>query len=698
MEASGDDDAVLSDVEGDDPSPAALLENLPPDATAEKLRETLLELERERQARQEAEKTKTDLQQSFSRLKVLAHEAIKKRDESGKQRDEALREKEEAVKARERVAQELADALKAKEEALKQRDEMARTAEETARAKDSSRAEIETAAQMLVSGSERIATKVSTFKNFSGTLPRSSKYTGLPAIAYGVIKRVNEIVEELLKQVESAAKGRDDVRVQMEQRNYEIAIEVSQLESTINELKEQLAKRTSELESLEKSAAAKDARMAEVEREALEKLSSTEQECQELRRNLEEQTLKALGLESKIEAERPLLFEQLNYISKTHEQLYNIIRMVDVNVGDQPELSEDLFLPQKLDLNENLRTSLSGTISAFEFAKTAAEKVSSEVQDRSYEKKELQERISHLVMEKKHVGTLLRSALSKRIAAESVSSDGSSKEMQSRTNVVLKVAENGLRKSGLDIRLDSLLEGAESIAADDKLSTGNKEEDEVFGLAAALENIVRASQLEIMELRKTVETLRAEAAQLKGHIESLAKEIAQKKQQIKILEEKERSANENVEGLMMDISAAEEEITRWKVAAEQEAAAGKAVEDENQAKVEALKQELEDAKERMRESESKLKFKEETAAAAMAARDAAESSLRLADARATRLRERLEELTRQLEELENRGDSNSRQRSRYVCWPWQWLGLQFVGHHGDVQQSSNEMELSEPLL
>ncbi|KAL5718343.1 26S proteasome non-ATPase regulatory subunit 2 A [Ranunculus cassubicifolius] len=46
------------------------------------------------------------------------------------------------------------------------------------------------------------------------------------------------------------------------------------------------------------------------------------------------------------------------------------------------------------------------------------------------------------------------------------------------------------------------------------------------------------------------------------------------------LEEKERVANESVEGLMMDIATAEEEITRWKVAAEQEAAAGRAVEQE----------------------------------------------------------------------------------------------------------------------
>lgn len=40
-----------------------------------------------------------------------------------------------------------------------------------------------------------------------------------------------------------------------------------------------------------------------------------------------------------------------------------------------------------------------------------------------------------------------------------------------------------------------------------------------------------------------------------------------------------------VEGLMMDVAAAEEEIVRWKSAAEQEAAAGRAVEQEFLAQV-----------------------------------------------------------------------------------------------------------------
>lgn len=116
----------------------------------------------------------------------------------------------------------------------------------------------------------------------------------------------------------------------------------------------------------------------------------------------------------------------------------------------------------------------------------------------------------------------------------------------------------------------------------------------------------------------------------------------------------------------------------------------------------SLQRELDEAKQAITESENKIKFKVETAAAAMSAREAAENSLKLADSRATRLRERLEELTHQLEESDIHNDSRNQNRSRYVCWPWQWLGLNYVGnqHHisDDIRISANEMELSEPLI
>ncbi|KAF5201219.1 paramyosin-like, partial [Thalictrum thalictroides] len=84
-------------------------------------------------------------------------------------------------------------------------------------------------------------------------------------------------------------------------------------------------------------------------------------------------------------------------------------------------------------------------------------------------------------------------------------------------------------------------------------------------------------------------------------------------------------------------------------------------------KLSGLQEELNEAKQAMLESEKKLKFKEETAAAAMSDRDAAIKSLRLADMRASRLGERVEELSRHLEESDTREDSRNGSRQRYVA-------------------------------
>ncbi|XP_059657813.1 uncharacterized protein LOC132304243 [Cornus florida] len=688
MASAGDEDndAVLSDVEADDPVPV-VIKSLPPleDVTVERFREALAELDRERQAREAAENSRSELQTTFNRLKALAHEAIKKREE-------ALREKEEASRSNEALSAELAEAVRVKDDVLKQRDELARQFDEAVKAKDSSRSEIETAAQMLVTGIEKISGKVINFKNFNaGGLPRSQKYTGLPAIAYGVIKRTNEIVEELLRQIDSTAKSRNEARDQMEQRNYEIAIEVSQLEATISGLREEVVKKTSVVESLEKSIAEKDDKVSEMERGMSDKLNTAESELTELRRLIREYDDKLRDLESKMDLQRPLLVDQLNYVSKIHDQIDNVIKIIDANKLDQSELSESLFLPRETDMEENMRASLAGMESIYELTRIVVEKSQDLVEERNHEVKSLNDMVSRLVKEKEHVGSLLRSALSKRISAD----------LSSKTNELFKVAENGLREAGIDFTFSNHLGDEKGPASIDKAGALETEEDEIYTLAGALENIIKQSQLEIIELQHSVEELRAEASLLKENVEAQAKELSHRKQQIEELEEKERVANENVEGLMMDIASAEEEITRWKVAAQQEADAGKAVEQDFLAQLSTIRQELDEAKQSAMESEKKLKFKEETAAAAMAARDAAEKSLRLADSRASRLRERVEELTHQLEELDTRQNSrNSQNGPRYVCWPWQWLGLNFVGvPRSDTQQEPrNEMELSEPLL
>ncbi|OMO71771.1 putative ATP binding protein [Corchorus olitorius] len=113
-----------------------------------------------------------------------------------------------------------------------------------------------------------------------------------------------------------------------------------------------------------------------------------------------------------------------------------------------------------------------------------------------------------------------------------------------------------------------------------------------------------------------------------------------------------------VDELLMEIKETEAEVARWKEACELEVEAGEKEVEERDKLVVILKQELEKTKAALEISNGKLKLKEELATAAMAAQAAGERSLQLADSRAAQLRDRVEELTKQLEEAE------SRERSR----------------------------------
>ncbi|KAJ4953789.1 hypothetical protein NE237_030621 [Protea cynaroides] len=146
-------------------------------------------------AREAAKSTKSKLEGSFNRLKVLAHKAIKKPDESARLRDEALWEKEEVYRSNAKLSEQLAETLRLKDELSKQEEDSARLLDEDAKSRDSSCLEIEATTEMLVTGIEKIFRKVRNFKDFSSfRLPRSQKYNGLPVVAYGIIKRTIKIV------------------------------------------------------------------------------------------------------------------------------------------------------------------------------------------------------------------------------------------------------------------------------------------------------------------------------------------------------------------------------------------------------------------------------------------------------------------------------------------------------------------------
>ncbi|KAJ3687491.1 hypothetical protein LUZ61_016655 [Rhynchospora tenuis] len=648
--ADDDSSTVLSDVDEDDATaesspPSLSLSNHSPSpapSASSSDQHLLAQLEEARRARDASEKALKDSESRLNRLKAFAQDVIKKRDEALRLKDDALSQRDEAVRSQSEAASQRDDALRLKDQVSDQLQSL--------------QSEIATLTQMLTSGMEKISGKISAYRTFPDGLPKSQKYTGLPAVAYGVIKRANEIVEELLHQVELASKSRDQARESMEQRNYEIAIEVSELEAKISALREEVSQKESEVEKLAGSVA------------------ELEAELSDLRRFGDEADKKARALEAKLDSQRPVFLEQLNFLSKLHEEIQDIDKVVSLDgKSDDTEPTSSVFMSNEVDSDENLKVLVDGVKSVVELAGVAKEKVRDKMERRNGEVKSLQEKVDALVEQKKHIGTLLRSVL------------------LSNKSEVLQVAEEGLREAGIELKLDGK----------ERSSLGEAHDDEVYTLAGALGNTVKESQIKIIELQHLVEALRAESSLLKARLDAQTKEINQQKLQIKDLEEKERIANESVEGLMMDITAAEEEILRWKAAAEQEAAAGGAVEKEFQSQILALQKELEDRKQAMLELENKLKFKEETAAAAMAAREAAEKSLKLADIRSTRLRQRLEELSRQVEQSDGQSSSLTGPSGvRYACWPWQWLGLNFVRYNGQAEalESSNEMELSEPLI
>ncbi|KAG8057775.1 hypothetical protein GUJ93_ZPchr0002g23543 [Zizania palustris] len=599
-----DGDAVLSDVDEETiPLPPSTSQKAPPPsqtqsqshAQAQRLLDLAADLEEERRLRRAAEESLADTETRFSRLKAFAQDVLRKRDD------------------------------------------LTNDAAAASRSLAALQAEVSTASSMLSSGFERISSKASP-SAAPAPLPTSQKYSsGLPALAYGVLKRANDIVDDLLSQIDAANRDRDRAREQMEHRNYQIAIEVSELEAS-------LASRSSECESLSKSLSEKEAGISDLRD-------------------------RVTFLEDKLDAQRPVLAEQIGCASKVYDEIREVVKLVDTDTASA--LSDSVFVWKETDVEESLKVSLEGTKMAYDLAATALHKVGAWVDKRENKVRVLEERVDELMREKEHIGVLLRSAL------------------QSNTSEVLKVAEDGLREAGIELGLKEHM----------KHRPGSMEKDEVYTLAGALENSMKESQVKIVELQHLVEALRAESGLLRTRLEGQEKEIGQLRKQIKHLEEKERVANESVEGLMMDVTAAEEEIKRWKMAAEEEAEAGKAIEQEFQTQISSLHKELDEAKQSTLELENKLKFKEETAAAAMAARDAAEKSLKLADMRSSRQRERLEEFNRQMEESDSRRDSSNRSGHRYMCWPWQWLGLNYVRlPPAEADQTSNEMELSEPLI
>ncbi|XP_057427591.1 uncharacterized protein At3g49055 isoform X3 [Lotus japonicus] len=288
---------------------------------------------------------------------------------------------------------------------------------------------------------------------------------------------------------------------------------------------------------------------------------------------------------------------------------------------------------------------------------------------RMKEKRELESSLISLTEENRDINNLLRVSLLEKEALEKRIKGHDHKRMP-----LLQFAEFGLQKVGFGFMMgggnnEQLTEGSEASKSD-----SSECEEEVVSLASTVERIMKNLRLEITQLRRALEESRSDTERLQCLTEKQAKEIVENKHYIKELEDRERILTQNVEEFMMEIKEGEEEVARWKEACELEVKAGKNEIEERDKLVTALQQELQKTKAALDISNGKLRLKEELASTAIAAYEAAERSLQLADSGAVELRKRVEELTRQLEEAEKRARSSHKVRRR-ICWPWQVFKL-----------------------
>ncbi|CAM6041288.1 unnamed protein product [Sphagnum compactum] len=676
--SAADEEAALSDFEEDDLEAAPVVLPAASGTLNDGLKAAMAELEQERLKVRALEAAKAEGDANYTRMKAYAQETARRRDE-------ALRAKEELTRA-------LDEAMKEKEELSRQRDEFLKQRDEYSKARDTARAEIESTARLLIDRAEKVTSMVNGAKNFARSLP-SSKYTGLAAIAYGFGKRMEEIVDEVVKQRDAAVKTRQETREQMEQRNYSIAIEVSELEASIMQLKEEVRKKNADINIWQKSAASKDERIVELENAFSEKIALAANQAYVLGQKADEAEGKNKILTEQLNSQTELFSELSRYVAKMKKGLLNLLPASssssslsdsDTQAQQQEELASSLreasnsstsssssAVDAKLQLPQ--QECLAGVKMLADLVATLVALWNRKQDEWASERQEFVSRIERLVAQKQGSAELLTVALAEK-----------QEGLESISNLRVEVSQQQSEIS----RLQAMLKEAQEKQVAEDLKS---EQSDTAG---------EAENVEIARLRVELTV----AMQMRD--EALSKHVLLALPMVQQGTEKGGCFPMKVEGFTADIEAAEEEIVRWKQAATEEAAAGAAVlEEVDRCNVEiaVLKQQITDMRRVVEEAKLEVRSKDEMSSAAIAARDAAERSLQMADERAMDLRDRVEELNKQLEEafrVREFGGSTGIGGLFELCWP-RWPRGRSVSspHNRGGGNSAAEMEqLLEPLV
>ncbi|KAH7538047.1 hypothetical protein FEM48_Zijuj03G0157800 [Ziziphus jujuba var. spinosa] len=362
------------------------------------------------------------------------------------------------------------------------------------------------------------------------------------------------------------------------------------------------------------------------------------------------------SLESAKEKCDGFLLKLLESLRLAEERFVRIIN----NVVDEEKVENCTNESDGLELDGELKAVSEESMAVTKLAGVVELKVNEYKESRKKEKRELENSVVSLTEENRNIDSLLRIALVEMEAVEKSLSRLKGNSEQNRV-AIFQIAESSGTK------VDTSRAGAGN-----KLD-GSESEEEVVSLASNVERITKNLNLEITQLRRSLEESRSNTEHLQSLTEKQAQDIAENMLYIKQLEDREKKLAQNVEELLMKIKQTEAEFARWNEACELEVEAGKREIEERDKVVAILNQELEKTKTALDTSNQKLNEKEELAAAAMAAQSAAEKSLQLADSTAAGLRKRVEELSKQLEEAESR--YRNRHKARHICGPWGALKL-----------------------
>ncbi|KAJ3693041.1 hypothetical protein LUZ60_012136 [Juncus effusus] len=305
---------------------------------------------------------------------------------------------------------------------------------------------------------------------------------------------------------------------------------------------------------------------------------------------------------------------------------------------------------------------------------------------RKKEKRELENSVLSLTEENRDLSRLLKAAVAEK----------EQMARKSKRGGIMQIAEKGLQRVGFGFVMGVLSgDSVESSSASTDSDVSREEEEEIISLSETVESIMNNLRNEIKDLRRALEESRSTNDELQALVEDQAQKLKENEMYTNDLEERERLMLSSVEELKKEVKIAGEEINRWREACELEVEAGKSAIKERNKELALLKLELDQTTESLHTSNTKLQLKQQLATTAMAAQSAAETCLRLADSRSASLTDRIEELTKQLEELEEER-WKSKRRVRRVCWPCQGFGIpraairvaswRFVGNQRSMPQ------------